>query len=465
MSVLFSLRLLISSAIISLPIVSLAASAVDVSAVENSQISTYAEAVQPHTVAGAHESHLIDETASRPLNIAMLMPSDESPFLSAAKIVGNGLIAANRANNYGANLMLIEAPENVNIHELIDTAVFAGADVVVGPLQKDRVEHLSESEQLPIPIVTLNYSHLAAQNPADNLIMLSVATDLEAEYIAKLAIQALPQPTSLDNPSKILVLTTDKPWEQRLSEAYIRVLQQSNIPYEVFTITLDNLQELQDKCRPELSLEERLKFRHMEIVASGDVKALKAIRNEAKTKIATAEPPYQAALLALDARTAGLVRNRLPLRTRVWATSTTNPGDPSTSSSSSALAYDLNQVVFAECPLILRYDTQTFENKYGIAMPYSMPARRLFSLGLDAYQIAINWAKNTKSFQLKGETGDLTIDRSHSALIDRRPSTYVIHNGTLVDVPTDILIAPGDFPAIPAVADEDSLENTDTSNE
>ena len=460
MSVLSSLRLLISSAIISLPIVSLAAVSVDTSVAENTQISTHKEVVPPLTTTEPQESPLVNEASSRPLNIAMLMPADESPFLSAAKIVGNGLIAANRVNNHNANLMLIEAPENVNIHELLDAAVFAGADVVIGPLQKDRVEHLANAEQLPIPVVTLNYSQLAAQHTASNLIMLSVATDLEAEYIAKLAIQALPQSTSLEHPSKVLVLTTDKAWEKRLSEAYVRVLQEANIPHEVFTVTLDNLQELQDKCRPELSAEERMKFRRMEIAAGSDKKALKEIQNEAKTKMATGEPPFHAALLALDAGTAGLVRSRLPLRTRVWATSTTNPGDPSTSSSSSALAYDLNQVVFAECPLILRYDAQSFEKKYHIAMPYSMPARRLFSLGLDAYQVAIDWAKNTKNFQIKGETGNLTVDRSLGALVERHPSTYVIHNGTLVDVPTEILVVPGDFPALPSASEEESQEKT-----
>ena len=205
--------------------------------------------------------------ATRPVTIAMLMPSDESPFLPAARIVGNGLLTASRVSGRNANIMLIEAPESVPINEMIDTAVFSGADVVVGPLQKDQVEQLSREKNLPIPIVTLNYAATPDEEISPNMLMLSVATDLEAEYIARQAVKALPEETAAGLPPKVLILTTDKPWEKRLSEAYMKVLNLSGVQYEVFTVTMDNLQDLQDKCRPELSQEERYKFNRMAATA------------------------------------------------------------------------------------------------------------------------------------------------------------------------------------------------------
>ena len=39
----------------------------------------------------------------------------------------------------------------------------------------------------------------------------------------------------------------------------------------------------------------------------------------------------------------------------------------------------------------MRYDNESFEAKFQTALPYSMPAKRLFALGLDAYQVAEDW--------------------------------------------------------------------------
>ena len=268
------------------------------------------------------------------------------------------------------------------------------------------------------------------------MLMLSVATDLEAEYIARQAVKALPEETAAGLPPKVLILTTDKPWEKRLSEAYMKVLNLSGVQYEVFTVTMDNLQDLQDKCRPELSQEERYKFNRMAATADSE-RARKQVREAQRARAVVAEPPYHSVLLALDARDAGLVRSRLPLRTSVWATSTTNPGDPKTSSSASALAFDLNHVVFAECPFILRYDNESFEAKFQTALPYSMPAKRLFALGLDAYQVAEDWAHGRKAFEISGETGQLTVHRDLSAQVVRTPASFEIRSGELVDTAVD----------------------------
>ncbi len=441
MSVLPFARQLFRALIISLPIVSVAATT-SVDATGSGVVvlpldPTYA--AQPDASATSVEtsdktlSDMAPANAGRPVTIAMLMPSDASPFLSAARIVANGLLTASRVSGRQDNIMLIEAPDSVTVHELIDTAVFSGADVVVGPLQKDQVELLAKDKKLPVPIVTLNYAAVPDEEVSSNMLMLSVATDLEAEYIARQAVKALPAETSAGLPPKILILTTDKPWEKRLSEAYMKVLNLSGVQYEVFTVTMDNLQELQDKCRPELSEEERLKFNHMASTADND-KALKEIREAQRARTAVAEPPYHSVLLALDARDAGLIRSRLPLRTSVWATSTTNPGDPKTSSSASALAFDLDHVVFAECPFILRYDSESFRAKFQTSLPYSMPAKRLFALGLDAYQVAEDWARGKRAFEINGETGRLTVHRDLSAQVVRTPASFEIRSGELFDM-------------------------------
>ena len=447
MSVLPFARQLFRTLIISLPIVSVAATtsidATNPNVVVHPLVPTYAiDSPDASFSKEITENTATTSEAERSITIAFLLPPDESPFLPAARIVGNGLLTASRVSGRNADIMLIEAPETVEIRELIDTAIFSSADVIVGPLQKDQVEQLAREKDLPIPIVTLNYAAVPEKEISPSMLMLSVATDLEAEYIAKQAVKALPAETSNGQPPKVLILTTDKPWEKRLCEAYMNVLQDSGVQYEVFTVSMDNLQELQDKCRPELSEEELLKFSHM-VETATDEKELKQVHEAQRASTAIAEPPYHSVLLALDARDAGLVRSRLPLRTSVWATSTTNPGDPKTSSNASALAFDLNHVVFAECPFILRYDNESFEAKFKTSLPYSMPAKRLFALGLDAYEVAEDWARGYKSFEINGETGQLMINRDLSAQVVRIPASFEIRSGELfnispvgLDVPT-----------------------------
>lgn len=474
MSVLSYARLLISSAIISLPLAVPAAeipSGTDVSPSEaqsfvpednTASLTDTVPVVKADKPIAEASNNVSTSKPGRPISIAYLMPSDESPVLSAAKIVGNGLIAACRTSETPAEIMLIESSASTSILNQIEAALFAGADVVVGPLEKNRVDELAATKELPLPVVALNIASDRLKDAPSRLIMLSVSTEIEAEYIAALAIKALPETTESGEAPKVIVLKTAQDWEDRISAAYEKVLTAAGIQYEVFNVTMDNLQDLQDKLRPTLSESDLQMFLQMKTDAGDDEKALKAVETAMRAKAAVSEPPCQAALLALDARTAGLVRNRLPLRTRVWATSTTNPGDTKGSSSASALAYDLNNVAFTECPLILRYDADGFEARFATAMPYSLPAKRLFALGADVLNVAEEWARGHSAFTLEGETGKLLLHRESSALVERVPAMAVILNGDIINTETALLEKKGDMPKI-TISDNKPVELTPVS--
>ena len=72
----------------------------------------------------------------------------------------------------------------------------------------------------------------------------------------------------------------------------------------------------------------------------------------------------------------------------------------------------------------MRYDNESFEAKFQTALPYSMPAKRLFALGLDAYQVAEDWAHGRKAFEISGETGQLTVHRDLSAQVVLTPASF-----------------------------------------
>ena len=118
MSVLPFARQLFRTLIISLPIVSVAAttsvdatdSGVVVLPLGPAYATDTADTRVPAEPVESTAPVMPEGEATRPVTIAMLMPSDESPFLPAARIVGNGLLTASRVSGRNANIMLIEAP-------------------------------------------------------------------------------------------------------------------------------------------------------------------------------------------------------------------------------------------------------------------------------------------------------------------------------------------------------------------
>lgn len=319
--------------------------------------------------------------------MALLMPADESPLLAAAKIVSNGIIAASRLDPQPAKLLLIEAPSSVPLSARLDAAVTAGADVVIGPLKKDSVEELAAKKDLPIPVVALNFAAGREKDAPAYMLMMSASYVLEADDVAGMATDAIPDGL----PKKVLILKSSQPWEERVAQAYRTTLAERGVQYGEFTVTQENLRSVRS------------------LAADG----------------------YQCTLLALDARTAGLVRNLLPMRMRVWATSATNPGDPDVSAAASTLTYDLNNVVFSDSPILNRYNADSFAAHFRSQMPYSVPARELFALGADAYSVAGQFARGRGSYALDGETGRLEVNRSETALVSRTPSFYVIRDGQI----------------------------------
>ena len=220
-----------------------------------------------------------------------------------------------------------------------------------------------------------------------------------------------------------------------------------------------DLKRLREKVQPVLSEEDERRFaqrrqelRHLPGTTESERRirdqALKRLDSDMAVRRAESTPPYAGILLALDAQSASIVRTSLPRKSRVWGTSTSNPGDPAVSSAATALAFDLEGLVFAECPLLLRYDAQSFTARFAAAMPYSPAAKRLFAFGADAFGVAERWAQSTRSFEMEGETGRLVLDRDRSPVVERTPQTVLVREGHLIEVATESVARPGPLPEV-----------------
>ena len=146
---------------------------------------------------------------------------------------------------------------------------------------------------------------------------------------------------------------------------------------------------------------------------------------EYKAQQAFKEPPFYAAFLAMDARTAALVRPRLPRLTRVWGTSLLNPGDP-TQSTAASLTYDMQNVGIVEAPMVLHNNKEDFLERFSMEMPTTLLERRLFAFGVDAYRLADQWAHWNTSIQFLGMTGHLSFDHATSPVVERHAQSAVI---------------------------------------
>ncbi len=177
---------------------------------------------------------LADEQARQ---IAVLLPQTGS-LASAGSAIREGLLAAyyDDASLYSDVPVLRFYDSNTtDINTLYDQAVLEGAELVIGPLEKDRVEQLSQHELLPVAVLALNtlpsaqgtLLELEENNsllnlddtelstpeiPRSALYQFGLAVETEAEQIAEKAWQ--------DGHRRVLLLAPDSSWGNRGATAF-----------------------------------------------------------------------------------------------------------------------------------------------------------------------------------------------------------------------------------------------------
>lgn len=150
----------------------------------------------------------------QPRHVALLLPLT-GKLASAGKAVRDGFMAA----YYSAKTAGQQTPtvrvyntDQADINAVYQTAVAAGAETVIGPLQKDLIQTLNSATQLPVPTLSLNYV-LGESNQTDNLYQFGLAPEDEARQIAERAWR--------DGHRHAMVLSSDRAWGQRSAAAFI----------------------------------------------------------------------------------------------------------------------------------------------------------------------------------------------------------------------------------------------------
>ncbi len=342
-----------------------------------------------------------------------------------------------------------QAQRELNRPETTETAGRAAIDTLIdteftpsGTIDaRTNVPGFVAAEDLP----EKNVRYEPRQFPRQFL-MLGYSMEEDAQYVAQLGVEALPRLTESGKRPKVLLLDGKSPLETRISAAFEKKLRALGYVPDRLTIDVDAYKWVNtffrlvvDKKNADVLEEEPI---DQEADPAGwRQQQLRIRRAEAglRARAALAEPPYQAIFLALDAANASLVRSRLPLRSRLWATSAVNPGDTVNDSQARALTFDLLQVGFVESPFVLNFDTEAFEETYKTTAPATVLDRRLFALGADALHLAQEMARGTVTEDYDGLTGHLTYNLDISPAVTRRSETAMIERGEIVPMtPEDL---------------------------
>lgn len=153
---------------------------------------------------------------TQPSNIAVLLPLS-GPLERAGKAIRSGLLAAwyesDLDEGEAPSLTFFDTHQNADAYNTYKQAVFEGADLVIGPLDKNRVEQLQQQTVLSVPVLALNYSDQAEAGP-DNLYQFGLAPEDEARQVAEQAWQ--------QGNRTAMVLAPDSQWGRKVGDTFIR---------------------------------------------------------------------------------------------------------------------------------------------------------------------------------------------------------------------------------------------------
>jgi hypothetical protein len=144
--------------------------------------------------------------------IAVLLPQSGT-FAGVAAAIRDGIMIGRYAlaEEKRPELRFYDSTEPAGIWPLYNQAVAEGAELVIGPLQKDAVNQLLRAGELPVPVLALNQVELTMAPPG-TLFMYSLSPEDEARQAA--------ERIWLDAHRRPAVLVPEGDWGDRIARAF-----------------------------------------------------------------------------------------------------------------------------------------------------------------------------------------------------------------------------------------------------
>jgi len=383
----------------------------------------------------------------RPNRIALLLPQ-KGPYLPASRAIQNGFLAAHYTdtkstdtNNTAINntpiktnftdpphtSLQIRVYDSSNTDTFIKTyqqAVFDGAELIIGALQKENVKALQryslydesqlEKGGLPVPTIALNRGDSDTQNPS-NLFQFGLSPDDEARQVATHALEY--------EYKNAAVLYPDTPWGERVfnsfNEQWIQLGGNTTA-----SATFDNKGNYSSAIKQMLMIQQSQSRANQLKRMLGISFEFQPRRRQDIDFVFILASPKQARQIKplLDFHYAADIP--------VYATSHIYSGKPKASKDR-----DINGVEFCDIPWLLTTPTETQQNLNHAWPNASSRYRRLNALGVDAYRLhaRIQLLTGVPGARFFGATGVLSL--SPENLILRELNWAKIKRGTPRAVP------------------------------
>ncbi len=301
----------------------------------------------------------IEGTGTIP-HIALLLPVKAGAFANAAQAVREGFLSAAKVQGSAPLPIRIYAVSD-ETHDIVTgyrNALASGARLVVGPLTRNGVTAIADSDMVVVPTLALNVPEGNVTLPP-NLYSLNLLVEAEARQVALFALK--------QGQLNAITVYGDTPLLRRVHQAFVDEFLRGG-------------------------------GRHVaQVPFSSDPEALGRLKDTAL--LGTADMAF----LALDLQRARLARPYLdPLM--LFATSQINPGD-----AGPLVAFDLAGVRFLDMPWLLQRDHPAVmiypRHNFGGALDLE----RLYALGIDSFRVGQALLTGTAGPALDGVTGRITL--------------------------------------------------------
>ena len=150
----------------------------------------------------------------QPQKIALLLPL-QGRLAEAGEAVRDGFFAAyyQAVGNNRPTPTITQYDTSKDVQAAYQQAINEGADLVVGPLDKEDVNKISRMGSLPVPVLSLNYPDQQPPQFINGFFQFGLAVEDEARQVARQAIQ--------DGHNRALVVLPPQELSERSAQAFI----------------------------------------------------------------------------------------------------------------------------------------------------------------------------------------------------------------------------------------------------
>ncbi|MCG6934384.1 MAG: penicillin-binding protein activator [Proteobacteria bacterium] len=335
------------------------------------------------------------EDIATPDHIALLLPLS-GKYAPAGEAVRDGFLAAyySRTPTTAQVVKIYDTESEPNILAIYQQAVNDGAEFIVGPLNKTRIEFLADSGKLAVPTLALNY--IPREDIPANLYQFGLSPEEEARQVA--------ERTWLDGYVNAAVLIPEGPWGQRITDTFTARWQEiGGIVVEQQTYNASR-NDYSDPIRQLLNIDEsKRRYRSLAALLNQTVKYTPRRRQDIEFIFLAAYP-----------RQARQIRPQLKfyhaMDIPIYATSHVFTGNLNPERDR-----DMDGLMFGDMPWVLA-DSTAYRGLHTELEPYISQAgnrlQRLYALGIDSFNIiaALSTLKKYPYQRYDGETGSLSLD-------------------------------------------------------